>query len=237
MNCDEIINELQSMSSDKYKTNVVKMGIPEDSSLGVSTANIRKIAKVIKNSNELAYELWKTGYHEAKLLAVLLFDKKTFSLKEAEQLMNDVFSWDLCDHICKNLIIKLKGYDNLISRWCKSEQIYIKRAAFTLIASSIVYEKNISDDILDNYLRLIHEYSTDEHEHVKKAVSWALREIGKRDFNYNEKAIILAYEMIEDGNKTQNWIGRNALKELENLVKVGERERLISSKSKMGRKI
>jgi 3-methyladenine DNA glycosylase AlkD len=232
--CDEIINKLQSMASDKYKSNVIKMGIPEEDSLGVSTANIRKMAKMIKKSNELAYELWETGYHEAKLLAVLLFDTKDFSLIEVEQLMNEVFSWDLCDHICKNLIIKMDGYDKLISKWCESERLYTKRAAFTLIASTVVNKKDIDQDVLDDYLQLINQYSTDEKEHVKKAILWALREIGKRDFDYNEKAIILSYEMVEDNNKARNWIGRNALKELENLVKVEGRKRLISANSKMG---
>lgn len=108
--CDEVISELKSLSSEKYKANVVKMGIPEANSIGVSTGDIRKLAKGIGKSNEFAYKLWWTGYHEAKLLAVLVFDKKSISLHDVEQLINDVSSWDLCDHLCKNLIMKLKGY-------------------------------------------------------------------------------------------------------------------------------
>lgn len=235
MTCDEIIIELKSISSEKYKANVIKMGIPEKNSIGVSTGDIRKLAKGIKKSNELAYELWKTGYHEAKILAVLVFDKKYLSLQEAELLMNDVCSWDLCDHLCKNLIIKLIGYENLIKKWCVSKAIYAKRAAFTLMVSAVVHEKFISDNILDDYLKLISEYSNDEREHVKKAVSWALREIGKRDFNYQEKAILLAHELKENGSKSQIWVAKDALKELEKLVKVEGRGRLISSDSRMGK--
>lgn len=82
------------------------MGIPEKCSIGVSTTEVRRLAKEIGKSNELAFEVWETGYHDAKLLAVFLFDKKQISHKDIEQLMNDVFSWDLCDHLCKNLIIK-----------------------------------------------------------------------------------------------------------------------------------
>lgn len=235
MTCDEIILKLKSMSSEKYKANVVKMGMPESNSIGVSTGDIRKLAKEIKKSNEFAYELWRTGYHEAKLLAVLVFDKEHISLNEVELLMNDVCSWDLCDHLCKNLIIKLKNYEDLIGKWCVSKATYTKRAAFTLMASAVIHEKSISDDIIDNYLRLISEYSNDEREHVKKAVSWALREIGKRNFNYQEKAILLAYELKESGSKSQIWIAKDALKELEKLVKVEGRGRLISSDSQMGK--
>ncbi len=198
MTCAEVISELKSLSSQKYKANVLKMGIPEASSIGVSTGDIRKLAKGIEKSNEFAYKLWRTGYHEAKLLAVLVLDKRYISLHDVEQLMNDVCSCDLCDHLCKNLIIKLKGYEELIESWCNSKETYTKRAAFALLASAVIHEKSMSEDIIDNYLKLISQHSNDEREHVKKAVSWALKEIEK-------------------------------------LVKVEGRGRLISSDSKMGK--
>ncbi|WP_270566846.1 DNA alkylation repair protein [Clostridium beijerinckii] len=233
MTCDEVISELKSLSSEKYKSNVVKMGIPEAGSIGVSTGDIRKLAKRIEKSNEFAHKLWRTGYHEAKLLAILIFDKKSISLHDVEKLINEVYSWDLCDHLCKNLIIKLKDYQELIKIWCDSKETYTKRAAFTLMASALIHEKSISEDIIDNYLKLISEHSNDEREHVKKAISWALREIGKISYNYQEKAILLAYELMEKGNKPQIWIAKEALKELEKLIKVEGRGRLISSDSKM----
>ncbi len=235
MTCYEIIEELKVNASEKYKANVVKMGIPEEYSIGVSTAVVRTIAKKVGKSNKLARELWNSGYHEAKLLAVLVFDIKTISHDEIEKLICDVQSWDLCDHLCKNLIIKLKSYDDFISNWITSTHIYKKRAAFTLIASSAIHNKAITNDTLDDYLRIIQEYSDSEHEHVRKAVSWALREIGKKDFAYNEKAILLAYELKESGNKNKIWIAKDALKELETLVKVEGRGRLISSNTQMGR--
>lgn len=238
MDCLEIIRELQSHASEKYKANVVRMGIPEQYSFGVSTANVRRLAKEIGKdkgqAHELAFELWKTGYHEAKLLAVLLFDKKKITAENVETLISDVYSWDLCDHLCKNLIIKLNDYDHWIGEWIISPRTYTKRAAFTLMASAVVHRKDITNDTLDNYLRLIKEHSQDEHEHIKKAVSWALREIGKKDFDYNEKALILAHHLKENGNKTQAWIAKDALKELECLVKTEGRGRLISTNTQMG---
>lgn len=235
MTCEEIINELKANASEKYKANVVKMGIPAEYSIGVSTAVVRAVAKKTGKSNDLANELWSSGYHEAKLLAVLVFDKKAISHEDIERLILDVHSWDLCDHLCKNLIIKVKDYDELILKWAASTYTYKKRAAFTLIASSVIHNKFITNDMLDDYLCIIREYSDSEHEHIKKAVSWALREIGKRDFAYNEKAIQLAHEMKESGNKTQVWIAKDALKELETLVKVEGRSRLISTNTQMGK--
>lgn len=89
--------------------------------------------------------------------------------------------------------------------------------------------------MLDYYLGLIARYSDDGREHVKKAVSWALREIGKRDFNYNEKALLLAHEFAESDSKALNWIGKDTIKEFETLVKAEGCGRLTSSKSQMGK--
>lgn len=235
MKCQEILNELKILSSEKYKANVVRMGIPEDTSLGVSIANLRKLAKEVKKSNNLAYQLWKTGYHEAKLLATLIFEKEPLAIKEVERLMDDVISWDLCDHLCKNLIIKQPYYNELIFTWIDSSHVYKKRASFVLMTSSLIHDKNLLDSKIDDYLDLINEYSKDDHEHVKKSISWALREIGKKNFAYNEKALILAYELKDREDRNQVWIGKSAIKELEKLVKVSERKRLISTDRKMGK--
>lgn len=235
METQEIIFMLKKLSSEKYKANVIKLGIPSENSIGVSTGEIRNIAKKIKKSNDLAFELWKTGYHEAKLLSVLLFDKKKTSLEDIKILMQDVYSWDLCDHICKNLIINLPKYETLIYEWCNESGTYFKRAAFTLIAATVTKKKDIQLDTIERFLEIIKNNSSDDREHVKKAVSWSLREIGKKDFNCQEKAIMLAYELLETNNKTQIWIAKDALKELEKLVQVQGRKRLISTESQMGK--
>ena len=104
-----------------------------------------------------------------------------------------------------------------------------------MIAASVVHDKLLTDDRLECYLRLISQHSDDNREHVRKAASWALREIGKRDFDFNEKALLLAHEFVESDSKAQRWIGKDAIKELETMMKVEGRGRLISSDSKMGK--
>lgn len=235
MNIDDILNELKSLSSERYKKNVLKMGIPEDNSIGVSTADIRKLAKELGKSQELAQELWNIGYHEAKILSILLIDDKKTSLSDVRKLMLDVKSWDLCDHICKNLIIKLPNFQTLIDEWCSHPQTYFKRAAFSLMTTNLIHNKDITDDTIDCYLQYIEIYSEDNRIHVRKAISWALREIGKMDFDNLEKAITVAYEMKESENKDKAWIGKDAIKELETLVQVQQRRRLLTFESKMGR--
>lgn len=234
MNIEEVINELKALSSLEYKANIIKMGIPEDNCLGVATGTIRKIARTIPKSNQLAYQLWQNSYHEAKILAIFLFNPKIMKLEDVEILMNDVISWDLCNLLCKSLIVKINNYQSLITKWCTSNQTYFKRAAFVLISDDVIHNKNILDATLDNYLQLIYQYSNDERTHVKKAIVTALKEIGKKNYSYNEKAILLAYELKEHGTINQQRIVKEALKELENLITAPGRTRLISRNSKMG---
>lgn len=234
MNSNEIINELKKMSDEKYKKNIIKLGIPEDRCIGVPMADLRKLSKNIKKDNDLARELWISGYHEAMLLSVLIMDKKSVTLEYIEEIMNDVISWDLCDHLCKNIIIKIKGYEDLIYKWSSSEKLYYKRAAFTLIASYVIHNKKADDEALNKMLQIIEENSDDDREHVKKAVLWALKEIGKKDMEWKDKSAKVSNKLILSGIKSKVWIGNNALKELNTLVKVEGRTRLISNKSKMG---
>lgn len=121
--------------------------------------------------------------------------------------------------------------------WSRTIEVYKMRAAFTLVASAAIHDDKITDKKLDEYLELIREYSNNQHEHIRKAVSWTLREIGKIDYTYNEKAIILANELKETGNKTQMWIAKDVLKKIENVVKATGRKRLISVNIKMGQEV
>lgn len=130
MNSKEIVDYLKSEASEKYKENVIKMGIPEKFCIGVSTSTLRKLAKKLDKSNELTFELWNTHYHEARLLAVLIFDHKCLSYDQIDTLMEEVLSWDLCDHLCKNLIIKSDCYEDFIFNWIATDHIYKKRASF-----------------------------------------------------------------------------------------------------------
>lgn len=171
MNSIEIVEYLKAEASEKYKTNIVKMGIPAENCIGVSTAILRKLSKGLEKSNKLAFELWNTHYHEARLLSVFLFNSKTLTFSDIDNLMAEVISWDLCDHLCKNLIIKLENYEEYIFNWITANHIYKRRAAFTLIASAAIHDKKIAQDTLDLFLKLISENSNSEHEHIKKAVS------------------------------------------------------------------
>ena len=235
MDCQEMIKELMVQASEKYRENMIRMGIPAENSIGVAMCVVRDLAKKAGKSQEVASELWNTKYHETRLLAVLLMNPKVTTDAEAERLFLDVVSWDLCDHLCKNLFFKMKSRDIFITKWIQEPQLYKKRAAFVLIAASVIHDRKLTDETVDSYLELVTQYADDGREHVKKAVSTALREIGKKNFHYNEKALLLAYEWIEGESKTLRWIGKDAAKELETMVKAEGRGRLISANTRMGK--
>lgn len=132
MDGQEMINELRAQASEKYRENMIRMGIPAENSIGVATSVVRGLAKKAGKSQELAFELWNTKYHEARMLAVLLMNPKATTDAEVERLLLDVVSWDLCDHLCKNLFLKMKSRDNFIAKWIREPQLYKKRAALLL---------------------------------------------------------------------------------------------------------
>ncbi|MEL6485033.1 MAG: DNA alkylation repair protein, partial [Bacteroidota bacterium] len=194
----EILEYLKDQSAEKYKANVVKLGVPEQNSLGVPIPVLRKLAKELKPSNHLAKQLWDSGYHEARLLGVLLVDPYTVDPKWAVALVDDVVSWDLCDHLCKGLLYFLPEHEDLILSWQKDHRLYHKRTAFVLIATAVVYDKEMAQAQIAEYLEIIRNHEADARPHAKKAVSWALREIGKRDIASLQKARPVAEALAQD---------------------------------------
>lgn len=233
---DEIVEYLRSIGLESYKISVSRMGIPSEDALGVPTAKIRKLGKHIGRNSELAQELWSSGFHEARLLATLVAQPSQFSEIDVERWLDDVVSWDFCDHLCKNLFLQIPYCINQIPFWAHDAREFVRRSAYTLIASIAIHQPDMLEDRLDDYLGLIRDGANDGRNYVKKAISWALREIGKSSFDAHEMAILLAYELCETENASERWVGRTALKELKTLVAIPERRRLISSKSKMGRR-
>ena len=121
---EEVIAYLQDSASQKYKKNVIAMGIPEKDCIGVSTGEIRKLAKELGIAHDLAGELWRSGYHEARILAVLIMDKGLVDFNDIDALMAEVISWDLCDYLCKNLIIRMPDPGEIIARWSGDKWLY-----------------------------------------------------------------------------------------------------------------
>lgn len=234
MTIDEILAYLRNNASDKFKKNIVKLGIPEENTFGVSTQELRKLAKKVPKEKGFLIDLWSTKYHECKILAVLALNPMDCTEHDISMFMEEIFSWDLCDLFCKGVLIKRPDFEQYIKKWITSDKLFYKRASFTLIASTSVHASLTIDEV-KLYLKLIDRYSDDERLLVKKSVSWALRELGKTNKESKKLSIIASRNMANQKSKPKQWIAKDALNELENLVAVEGRARLISSKSKMGK--
>jgi 3-methyladenine DNA glycosylase AlkD len=230
-----ILKELRAAGTEKKRASAARVGIPMDKAYGVSVGATRAIARRLKGQHALAQPLWASGVHEARLLAILVADPKALRLTDIERWLGDVVSWDLCDHLCGDLARRRSDAARLVRRWITSPKLYVKRAAFAVIAELAVHGDNLDSDALDAFAGLIAEHAGDARPHVRQAASWALRSIGKRDAENHDRALAIAAELIESEDTAKRWVGRDAMRELENLIRVKERKRLLTSKSKTGR--
>jgi 3-methyladenine DNA glycosylase AlkD len=230
-----ILKELRAAGTARKRASAMQVGIPMDKAYGVSVGATRAIARQLKGQHALARPLWASGIHEARLLAVLIADPKALSRTDIELWLADVVSWDLCDHLCGDLVRHRTDAASLVWRWITSSKLYVKRAAFALIAELAVHDDEVTDETLDSFAALIADHAGDVRRHVRQAASWALRSIGKRDARNHDRALAAAAELIESEDAAKRWVGRDAARELENLIKVRERKRLVTSKSKTGR--
>jgi len=195
---------------------MTKYGINPGNAYGVSVPNLRKLAKQIGNNHQLAHELWNTKIHDARLLASMVADPSKVTKKEMDCWAKQFYSWDVCDQFCNNLFVYTPHIYNKAIEWSGKTHEYKKRAGFVLMAVSAVHKKDWNDEKFISFFPIIKRESTDERNFVKKAVNWAIRQIGKRNLALNNEAIKLANDIKQLDSKSAQWIANNALHELSN---------------------
>ncbi len=215
MRCKEIIVRLESLRNPKNVEGMARFGIrPKTKVFGVPIPELRKIAKKIGKNHELALELWDSKIHEARILAGFIDQPELVSEKQFEKWVKDFDSWDVCDQVCSNLLDKTKFAYRKIFELSRRDEEFVKRTAFTLIACLSVHDKKMQDKDFIKFLPIIKKAADDERNFVKKAVNWALRQIGKRNIRLNKKALKVAREIEKMDSKSARWIARGAIREL-----------------------
>ena len=220
MTRQEIINKLKIGAKPANIIGMARFGIrPQAQVLGVVMPFLRQLAKQIKKSpadrHQLAAELWQSGIHEAKILASIIEEPASVSTGQMDAWIKDFDSWDVCDQVCLNLFYGLKPAFGKCFIWAKRQKEFERRAGFALMASLAVKDKKAADKEFIKFLPIIKKCSADERNYVRKAVNWALRQIGKRNLTLNKEAIKLAEEIYKIDNKTARWIAGDALRELQ----------------------
>lgn len=211
----DVLDKLQSKAQPEHLKGMAKYGMTVEQRLGVSVPDMRKLAKEIGRDHKLALDLWRTGIAEARIVAAMVGDPDKLTEEQMEEWVKGINSWDVCDQVCMNFFEKNQLAWKKIVDWSEREEEFVKRTAFSLIACLAWHDKKASDEKFVELLTEIIQGATDERNFVKKAVNWALRNIGKRNLNLNEAAINAAKEIKQLDSKVARWVASDAIRELE----------------------
>lgn len=213
MQYEEVIARLKAESNPENVAGMARFGISSTNTLGISIYTLRKLAKEIKKDHELALKLWDSGFHEARILASFIEEPEKVTEAQLEHWVKDFDSWDVVDQVSE-LIAKTPYVIKKIHQWADREEEFVRRAAFSLIAEIAWHDKKMLDDEFEQFFPIIKTAATDERNFVKKAVNWALRNIGKRNKALNRRAIEVAGEIQKMDSKPARWTAAGALREL-----------------------
>jgi len=211
----DVLGKLQGKANPEHLEGMAKYGIAVEQRLGVSVPDLRKLAKEIGTDHKLAMGLWRTGIGEARILAAMIDDPDKLTEEQMEDWVKDINSWDICDQVCMDLFRKNQLAWKKILDWSKREEEFVKRTAFSLIACLAWHDKKAADEKFLELLPIIIREAVDERNFVKKAVNWALRNIGKRNISLNRAAINTAKEIQRLDSRATRWIASDAIRELE----------------------
>ncbi|UCE75451.1 MAG: DNA alkylation repair protein [Methanomassiliicoccales archaeon] len=214
MEYEEVIDKLKSLSNPEAVEGMARYGINPENNLGVNVTTLRKLAKEIGSNHELALRLWATGIRDARILAATIDDPKEVSEDQLERMVLDLNSWDICDHCCSDIFLNSRYAYKKAFEWSYREEEFVKRASFSLMARLAVRDKKADDEKFERFLSIIKREAEDERNYVKKAVNWALRQIGKRNLYLNKKAINTAKDIQKINSRSAKWIASDALREL-----------------------
>ncbi|MFH1789146.1 MAG: DNA alkylation repair protein [Candidatus Altiarchaeota archaeon] len=215
MDYSDVLEELESLRSRESVEGMMRFGITPDHAYGVSLPDLRRIAKKAGKSHALAGRLWKKDARETRILAAMIDEPGKVTPDQVDSWASEFSYWEICDQCCMNLFWQTAfAYDKAVEL-SKREEEYVRRAGFALMAVLAWKDKKASDDEILVFLQYIKKGAVDERPMVKKAVNWALRQIGKRNKALNVKAVKVAEEILRLDSKSAKWIAKDALKELE----------------------
>ena len=214
MQYNDILKKLKSLSDPKAVEGMARYGINLENTYGVSIPNLRKMAKEIGIDHSLAQKLWTSNIHEARILASMIDEPEMVTEEQMESWVKDFDSWDVCDQCCMNLFDKTEFAYHKAVEWSSNDKEFVKRDGFVLMACLAFHDKKADDKQFEGFLPIIKIEAIDKRNFVKKAVNWALRQIGKRNLTLNRKATETAREIQKMDSTSARWIASDAIREL-----------------------
>ncbi len=214
MQAEEVISHLKTLANPENVEGMARFGSNPRNTLGIPLSTLRPLAREIGKDHGLAQQLWDSGIHEARILASIIGKPAQVTEEEMEAWVEDIDSWDVCDQVCMNLWGKSAYAYQKAHEWSTREEEFVKRTAFSLMVAVAIHDKKANDERLEEFLPVIKAQAADDRNFVRKAVNWALRQIGKRNLSLNGKAIDTARQILDSGVKPARWVANDALREL-----------------------
>lgn len=222
---ETVLAELKALGSQKNRAGMARFGINTDKAFGVSMAAMRPLARRCGRSHALAGALWASGFHEARIMAALVEEPDKVGKRQMNAWVAAFDSWDVCDQVAMRVFAKTPFVADKVTRWAADPREFVRRAAFATIAGFAVAAKDADDGVFLAFLPLIEAKATDRRNFVRKAVNWALRQIGKRSASLRTPALALARKLAASGDRTARWIGTDAAQELSDPVQIARIEK------------
>jgi len=210
----EALASLEQMSTRRDRDNLGRFGITAGKAFGVSMANIQRLAKRLGRSHELAAALWDSGWYEARMLTAFVDEPERVTPAQMDRWCRAFDNWAVCDTLCFHLFDRTPHAWAKVAQWAGGRDEFVKRAAFALLASLAGHDRSAGDEAFARALLLIERDAADERNFVKKAVSWALRGVGRRSAALHAAAVALARRLSAAPEPAARWVGRDALKDL-----------------------
>lgn len=214
MTYDDILARLHALANPANVAGMARFGISSNGTLGISIPNIRALAKEIGKDHELAERLWQTGLHEGRILAAIVDRSQWVDEAQMDRWVADFDSWDVCDQVCMNLFDRTPFVYAKACEWADREEEFVRRAGFAMMAALAIRSRKTPVEQLESFFPIIERHAGDGRNFVKKAVNWALRQIGKCHPDLRTQAIQVAEEIAKQPSASARWIARDALREL-----------------------
>lgn len=212
--CARALRELRALGEQRNVDGMARFGIRAKIVYGVAKPKMDELARRIGKDHKLALELWDSGVHDARILAGMIDLPNEVSAAQMEKWVRDFDNWDVCDGTCCHLFVFAAPAWTKAIAWSRRDAEFIKRAGFALMAYLACHDKQAADSRFRGLLPLIDREAYDERNFVRKAVNWALRNIGKRNLRLNREAIRVAERILGQGSRSARWIAADALREL-----------------------
>jgi 3-methyladenine DNA glycosylase AlkD len=211
---DAVLRELAGLADPNVREKMEYFGVHVPKAHGISAPALHKLAKHIGKDHKLAQALWVSGVHEARILAALIGEPEKVTEAEMERWVRDFDSWDVVDTACCYLFAHTKPAWKKATEWSRRSEEFEKRASFSLVAYLSYKDETAPDQRFVSFLDMIEREARDERNFVRKAVNWALRNIGKRNVRLNGEAIRAAERISRQDSRSARWIAADALREL-----------------------